>query len=191
MAVTARRTGTKVFTGLVRFDFPHVFEKDTSDMGGDKYNITILIPKSDKETVRVIQEAIEEAKDQGMSSKWNGSMPRRLWEPLRDGDEKAEENKYTEYADCYYIVAKSKDQPGIVDRDRMPIYSADEFYAGCYGRVTISFYPYAASGSNGVAAGLYNIQKLKDGQRLGSSKASAEDDFADEVDVDDDIDSML
>ena len=34
-----------------------------------------------------------------------------------------------------------------------------------------------ANGNKGVGVGLNNIQKLKDGERLGGARASAEDDF--------------
>ena len=51
-----------------------------------------------------------------------------------------------------------------------------EVYSGCYGRISVNFYGYNSNGNRGVAAGLGNIQKLKDGEAL-SSRTNAEDDF--------------
>jgi hypothetical protein len=53
-----------------------------------------------------------------------------------------------------------------------------------YGRASISFYAFNSSGNRGIACGLNNLQKIRDGEPLGS-RSSAQDDFAD-VDDDDD-----
>lgn len=49
-------------------------------------------------------------------------------------------------------------------------------YSGCYCNVSVNFYAFNANGNRGVAAGLGNIQFVKDGDRL-SGRASAEADF--------------
>ncbi|MCI6276156.1 MAG: DUF2815 family protein, partial [Clostridium sp.] len=72
--------------------------------------------------------------------------------------------------------ANSKNKPGIVDKDVQPILDQSEVYSGCYARLTLNFYAYAASGNKGIAAGLGNVQKLEDGEPLGGF-TRAEDDF--------------
>ena len=62
-----------------------------------------------------------------------------------------------------------------------------EVYSGVYARVSISFYAYNVNGSKGIACGLNNIQKVKDGKPFGG-RSRAEDDFADADDDDDDGD---
>ena len=52
-----------------------------------------------------------------------------------------------------------------------------------YGRASISFYALNSNGNRGIACGLNNLQKIRDGEPLGS-RASAESDFADEDDED-------
>ena len=52
-----------------------------------------------------------------------------------------------------------------------------------YGRASINFYAYNANGNKGIACGLNNLQKIRDGEPLGG-KAKAEDDFATEDDDD-------
>ena len=49
-------------------------------------------------------------------------------------------------------------------------------YSGCYARVSINFYAFNANGNRGVAAGLGNIQFVRDGEPLGS-QVSASDEF--------------
>ena len=56
--------------------------------------------------------------------------------------------------------------------------------SGVYGRASISFYAFNSSGNKGIACGLNNLQKIRDGEPLGG-KASAESDFA--TDDDDDF----
>ena len=54
-----------------------------------------------------------------------------------------------------------------------------EVYSGCYGRVSLNFYAYFVNGNRGIAAGLNNIQKIRDGEPL-AGKSRAEDDFSSE-----------
>ena len=60
----------------------------------------------------------------------------------------------------------------------------DEAYADSYMR----FYGFSTNGNKGIAAGLGNIQKLRDGESLGG-RTNAEDDF-DAVEVDDEEDFL-
>ena len=53
----------KVVTGKVRFSFCHVFQPHSGIEGGTpKYSVSIIIPKSDKETVAKLQKAFEDTK---------------------------------------------------------------------------------------------------------------------------------
>jgi hypothetical protein len=55
------------------------------------------------------------------------------------------------------------------------IIDPNEVYSGCYGRVSVTLYPYNTNGSKGIAYGLQNVQKLTDGDRLGGSSSAAAD----------------
>lgn len=74
----------------------------------------------------------------------------------------------------------STQKPGIVDKDLNEILDPDEVYSGCWGRASINFFPFNTSGNKGIGVGLNNIQKLKDDERLGAARASAESDFGDD-----------
>ena len=101
--------------------------------------------------------------------------------PLRDGD--AERPDDEAYADSYFINANSGTAPGIVDADRQPILDRSEVYSGVYGRASINFDAFNSNGNKGIACGLNNLQKIKDGEPLGG-KSRAEDDFDTEEDDD-------
>ena len=64
-----------------------------------------------------------------------------------------------------------------MDADRNPILTRSEVYSGVYDRASISFYAFNSSGNKGIACGLNNLQKIRDGKPLGG-KASAESGFA-------------
>jgi len=165
-------TKVKVVTGKVRFSYAHVFQPASSIEGGTpKYSVSIIIPKSDKDTIARLTKAFEETKA-AASAYFGGAVPKNLKGGLRDGDAEKDDPAY---ANSYFINANSAQKPGVVDQDLNPIIDSSEFYSGCYGRASITFYPYNAQGSKGIACGLNNVQKLEDGEKLGGSTTAATD----------------
>lgn len=183
--ITPTIKDTKVVFGPCRLSYTHVFTKYAPDGDTDngKYMTNVLIPKSEKQTVKALQQAIEAAKKAGIVSKWGGKEPKNLEMPLRDGDTDKDDEVYE---GCYFLNAKSSTRPGICDKNKAPIVDEEEIYSGVYAYVSVSFYPYDKNGNRGVACGLNNIMKFKDGERLGG-RTSAENDFAD-IDAEDDED---
>ena len=177
---------TKVVTGEARLSYANLWEPKSINGGAPKYSVSIIIPKSDTGTVAKVKAAIEAAYREG-EAKLKGSgktVPAlsSLKTPLRDGDlERPDDDAY---ADSYFINANSATAPGIVDKACEPILDRSEIYSGVYARASINFYSFNSNGNRGIACGLNNIQKLRDGQPLGG-KSRAEDDFADDNDVDD------
>ena len=135
--------------------------------------------KSGRENVPpdVIDAAIEEG-----IAKFGGKKPNKaaIKLPLRDGDVERDDEAYKGH---YFINANSKTAPQIVDKSVKPILDRSEVYSGCYGRVSLNFYAFNSNGNKGVACGLGNIQKIRDGEPLGG-KTSAVDDFTTLVDDD-------
>ena len=174
----------KVITGKVRLCYPRLFKAEAFGDGQEaKYSVCILIPEDDKKTHAKINNTVEAAKEEGISSKWGGKEPKKLKLPLRDGEERDGE----EYEGMYFLNASSTRKPHVVDKDVQEILDPDEIYPGCYGRVSLNFYPFDSNGNRGIAVGLNNVQKLADGERLGGSVSSAEDDFDDDWEDDDDF----
>ena len=188
---------TKVLTGKVRLSYAHIFEPQSIDGGEEKYSCAILIPKTDKETLRKIQAAVNAAIEQG-KSKWGGKVPANLKKPLRDGDDERPDDE--NYAGHYFLNATSKTKPGIakpIGKDAngktkfQEITDSTEVYSGCYARVSLNFYAFDAKGNRGVAAGLNNIVKVQDGEPL-AGRTTVSDEFADEdFDIDGDDEDFL
>ena len=179
---------SKCVVGPVRFSYAHVFSpyKFDGDEGEGKYFATLIIPKTDKKAVALINKAIQEAMAEAKDKKWGGkAIPAsKLALPLRDGDEDNEKDA-PEIKGCYYMRAKSSQKPQVVDKDRQPITDPAEFYSGCYGYASIVFLGYDHAGNKGVGCYLNNVMKTKDGESLGGG-SSADEDFADvEIEEDD------
>ena len=176
----------KVVTGVCRFSYANLWEAKAMDENSKpKYSVSLIIPKSDTVTVNKIKAAIEAAYEEGQSKlKGNGkTVPALsvLKTPLRDGD--LERPDDPTYANAYFINANSATAPGIVDADRQPILERSEVYSGVYGRASINLYAFNSNGNKGIACGLNNLQKIRDGEPLGG-KSRAEDDFDTEEDDD-------
>ena len=173
-----KNSSTKVITGNnTRFSYCSVWEPKSINGSDPRYSVSLLIPKSDKDTVEKINAAIEAAYIEGESKlKGRGSLPplSALKTPLRDGD--VERPDDPAYAGCWFLNANSTRPVGIVDTACKPILDRSEFYSGCYGRASISFFAFNTNGNRGIACGLNNLQKLRDGEPLGGH-VSAEADF--------------
>lgn len=177
-----QKSNTKVVTGVVRLSYANVWEPASINGGTPKYSVSLIIPKSDQKTIDAINAAVDAAIKDG-SAKFGGKIPNKaaLKLPLRDGDIEREDEAYK---DSYFVNANSTTAPQIVDRSVQPILDRAEVYSGCYARVSVNFYAFNSNGNRGIACGLGNIQKVKDGEPLGG-RTSAADDFA--TDLDDDF----
>ena len=166
---------TKVVTGKVRLSYAHVWEPVSINDSKPKYSVSLVIPKSDKETIKNINAAVDAAIEEGIA-KFGGKRPNKaaLKLPLRDGDTERDDEVYK---NCFFVNANSTTAPQIVDRTVQPILDREEVYSGCYSRVSINFYAYNTNGNKGIACGLGNIQKIADGEPLGG-RTSAKDDFS-------------
>ena len=137
--------------------------------------------KSDTDTVNAINAAIECAMKEGIG-KFGGKIPPKgaLKLPLRDGDTERDDDAY---AGCYFVNANSKTAPQIVDKYVRPILDRSEVYSGVYAHVSLSFYAFNTNGNKGIACGLGNIQKVRDGEPLGGrTNASSEFETLDDED---------
>jgi hypothetical protein len=183
MNSTPEKTPTKVITGIVRLSYANVWEPKSINGSAEKYSVGLIIPKSDTKTIKAINAAIDVAIEEG-KGKFGGKAPSKaaLKLPLRDGDIDRPDDEA--YADSYFVNANSNTAPQIVDKQVSPILDRSEVYSGVYARVSVNFYAFNSNGNKGVACGLGNIQKIRDGEPLGG-RTNAADDFA--TDADDDF----
>ena len=178
----------KVITGKdTRLSYEHVWEPASINGGNPRYSVCCMIPKSDSVTVDKVRRAIEAAYHEG-EGKLKGSgktVPpmSAIKNPLRDGDLDRPDDPA--FAGMWFVNANTDRAPGVVDLSCNPIIDRGEVYSGVYGRASISFYAFNSSGNRGIACGLNNLQKIRDGEPLGG-RASAESDFSGFDDDDDD-----
>jgi hypothetical protein len=179
-------------TPKFRVSFPQLFEAKAMEEGQEpKYSVTMLFPKDTD--LSALEEAYDAAVAKGMEDKWKGKKPKNLRNPFRDGDEDENYCDKDGYPGHIFVRASTKTKPGVIATDvdpstgkRRVIDDPQEVYAGCYARATVVAYPYDVAGNKGIAFGLQNLQKLEDGESFSGAK-SAEDDFDDEYDEDDDF----
>ena len=170
----SNQNNTKVVTGVVRLSYANVWEPKSINGGAEKYSVSLIIPKSDKKTISEIEKAIDNAIKEG-TSKFGGKVPNKstLKLPLRDGDSERDDEAYK---DSFFVNANSTTAPQIVDTRVQPILDRNEVYSGVYARVSVNFYAFNSNGNKGIACGLGNIQKVRDGEPL-SGRTNAADDF--------------
>ena len=168
-------TSNRIVTGEVRLSYANVWEPKSIQGGAPKYSVSLIIPKSDQATLTAINRAIDAAIEAG-TAKFGGKKPNKaaIKLPLRDGDVEKDDPAY---AGAMFLNANSKTPPQVVDENVAPILDRAEVYSGCYGRVSLSFYAFNTNGNKGIACGLGNIQKTRDGEPLGGGHVSAADDF--------------
>lgn len=161
----------KITTDKFRVSFPSLFVATAAAEGQEKkFGLTMIIPKT--ADIGPIKELLKRA----IIKKWpdQATRPTKLRNPIRDGDK--DESTRPEYAGCWFITAKNKTKPGLVDQNLQKIIDTSEFYAGCYARATLTAFAYDTKGNKGVSLSLQNVQKLADGEPF-SGRARAEDDF--------------
>jgi len=160
-----------------RISYANIWEPRLNEDGTPgKYGVALLFDKKDTALIDKIQHAIQAAITEGKTklANANGVVPKNIKTPLRDADEEGLDDEA--YQGMMFLNASSTRKPQIVDRSVNPILDREEVYSGCYCNVSVNFYAFNVGTNKGVAAGLNNIQKVRDGERLAGG-SSAEEDF--------------
>lgn len=190
---------TSMNTGKVRFSYPNVFTPRAAGAGqSEKYSLTALIPKTDKETKAKIDAIIKSIYEEKKNSMFKGLLLEELQTPIHDGDgRKPKGGAYGEECHgCWVLSTSSKNKPGVVGPDRTadgkpaPCTDQTKVYPGCFGRVNVNFYAYDVSGNKGIAAGLNGVYTMGYGDPI-DGRVRAEDAFNDGFNDEDDEDLGL
>lgn len=161
-------------TPQFRVSFPALFQAKAFGTHEPKFSVVMLFDK------RTDISAMKKAATAAAVEKWGADQkkwPKPFKWPFRDGDEERSETEG--YKNCTFVSATSKQRPGVVDRQKLPITEASEVYAGCSARAYLQAYAFDTQGNRGVAFGLQHIQKLGDGEAFSGRKNV--DDAFDEV----------
>ena len=192
--VTTNANPRKVVTGKVRLSYVHLDTPQVFEDGSTKFTVKVLVPKTDKVTIKKIRSAQKAAIELGESAgKFKGKKVKRnsktgepdwggAWDTVHDGDDTDKD----EDAGNIVFTVTNRNRPGIVDRQLNNL-EPGEVYSGCYARVSLTAGPYNYQGKIGVTFYLDNVQFLSDGPPL-DGRSVATDDFSDEYEDEDDYD---
>jgi len=165
-------TSKQILTPEFRVAFPNVFQPNEKG----KYGLTMLFDKNNFNAAP-FQEIIKEILEQVQTVYYKGGpIPQGIRRsPIKDGD-LPNSNGNVFFAGYYSAGTTSNFQPGVVDHNVQPIINQGEFYAGCYARAKVHAYWYDVDGNKGIGFSIGNIQKTRDGERMGGGR-NAVDDF--------------
>lgn len=171
----------KVTTPVFRVSFPNVFAPSSFEGGDAKYGVSMLFTpaqfsESDKKAWAAMKALANEVSMEKFKKPLK-DLPANFKQPFRKGEEKEGLDGYG--AGVIFCNATSKMKPGLIDRDKTVITDQEAFYPGCYARATVTAFAYDNKGK-GVAFGLNNIQKVKDGESF-SGRVDAAEDFGDDL----------
>ena len=119
----------------VRFSYCNLFQPKppfNNPTGEPKYGCTILVPKSNTTAKAAIDQAIAQAIDAGVSTKWNGVRPPQPAICVHDGDGPRPSDGSTfgeECKGCWVFTASSKQAPFVVDAQVQPIIDPTQVYS--------------------------------------------------------------
>jgi len=172
---------SKAHTPEFRVAFPAVFTpKRNMNDTKDEYSVVALFPKgADLSKLKAAAQA-------AVVKKWGPDKkkyPKNLRTPFRNQGDREKTNDEGKLVlpqgyekGAIYLNLKSEQRPGVVDSQVQDIIDQSEFYGGCYAEATVNAYAYDHKGNRGVAFGLGNLMKTRDGDAFGN-RTKAQDDF--------------
>lgn len=170
---------TKVRLSYTHLDKPYAQQPGPGQEA--KYSATILVPKQPGNNKSKMDAAIAAATQKAIE-KYGKAFPATPKISVHDGDGTRPSDGRPfgdECKGCWVFTASSKTPVPVVDLNLQPILDATAIYSGMYANVGVTFFGYNAPQNKGVGVALDNVQKTADGNSLGGSRASVEDDFAD------------
>ena len=164
----------------VRLSYTHLDKPYASQPNQEpKYSATILVPKQPSDNKARMDAAIAAATQKAIE-KYGKAFPATPKVSVHDGDGTRPSDGQPfgdECHGCWVFTASSKQPVTVVDLNLQPILDATAIYSGMYANVGVTFFGYNAPQNKGIGVALDNVQKTADGDALGGTRASAEDDF--------------
>ncbi len=167
-----------IMTPEFRASYPKLFKAEKNQLSGkEEFSVVALFKKG--QDLSALKKAAEDCLIEKLGpdkTKW----PKKLKSPFRDQSEREKDGEMPAGHEpgAIFMNLKSTYKPGVVDQNVQPIIDDSEVYAGCYLRATVRPYYYDQAGNKGVAFGLQNVQKVRDGEPLGGGRTRPENEFA-------------
>lgn len=164
----------------VRLSYVHLCEPHSQNGGEAKYSAVVLVPKTAADNRAKIDAAVRAATEKARS-KYGAAFPAQPKISVHDGDGVRQSDGQPfgpECRGCWVFTASNKQRPRVVDPNLQDILDGTQIYSGMYANVGVTFFGYNAPQNKGIGVALDNVQKIADGEPLGGSRASVDDDFA-------------
>lgn len=143
-------------------------KQEDGTMGKAKFSIKAAFPP-DADLSALKAEAQVAA-----TEKWGNNIPKTMRSPFRLNEEL--DNPVAGIGDDWIIMTFSANEdrrPGLVGPQLQDIIDEAEAYSGAWYRAQVRAFAYENKGNKGVSLGLQNVQKMKDGEPLGSGNVPA------------------
>lgn len=168
----------------VRLSYVNLFQPKppfNNPMGEPRFSVTVLVPKTNTAAKALIDQAIQTALEEGVTSKWNGVRPPQPAISVHDGDGPRPSDGSAFGPECqgmwvFTAGCKADRPPFVVDGQVQPILDPTQIYSGMWGNISVTFFPYSNAGKKGVGVGLNGVQKIRDDAPLGNT-VTAQDAF--------------
>ena len=166
----------------VRMSYVHLFKPHTKPGQQEaKFSVTVLVPKSNVQAKALIDQAVAQAIEAGVSTKWNNVRPPQPALCVYDGDGPRPSDGAPfgeECRGCWVFTATSKADkpPFVVDNMVQTIIDPTQVYSGMWGNVNVNFFAYMNNGKKGIGCALNGVQKIRDGEPL-SGHVTAQEAF--------------
>ena len=143
--------------------------------GDSKYNVRILVDKSDQKSCTKLQQHYQRALTTGATIYKSEAFAKNenLVSPIKEG------LQYygAKYSNYYILDVNSKVQPQVIDKQKK-LLSQECIKSGAHVYVALSFYPYSVSGKCGISAKLHSLMFIAQGEPIAET-SDAVTDFAD------------
>lgn len=164
----------------VRLAFPNLFEARTVNGEGTPAYSASFILGANHPNAKEIEKAMKDV----AAAKW-GTKAEATLKSLkasgkvcfRDGTDKAE---YDGFEGNFYISARSKNRPLVLDRDKSQLSQVDgRPYAGCFVNGSVEIWAQDNNFGKRINATLRGVQFFKDGDAFAGGAPASEDEFED------------
>lgn len=178
------KNGRGVRTGEVKLNFPNLFELNPeAEINKDQYTTNIIISEEEKDFLLKVVAANAYKDAISTFNKWNGKKPSNFQSP---NFKELEEETVTAFGldsskKWFSIMLKTRNKPTVIDLQTNKITDPSEIYSGTVARVSLSAFPWAFSGKQGISFALGIVQKVADGTRVGGSPTEDMSLFADTI----------
>lgn len=161
-----------------RLGFPALHEPKTVNGEGEPaFSATFLLPPNHP-AIKTLREAFEAIGKDKWGAKWptvKKEIEAKDRYCLHDGDTKAD---YANFAGNFFVSARNKTRPLVIDRDKSPLTAADgRPYAGCYVHASIELWAQDNNYGKRINASLRGVQFYKDGDAFAGGGAASDDEF--------------